>query len=155
MYTQDRKFSNRQVLGSGILLYNFLQNLSQYSSNFWETYGVRIYASRNVFARHFKKEGSLNKTLIYQVSHWVECGMECRLFLFYFTWKTSVEKKLHYHILITDTSFLLRFLRVEKFSQPEALRRLERYLEIFNSMEDWIRDIDMMDPEIQTFLDEG
>ena len=61
----------------------------------------------------------------------------------------------HNHILITDASFLLRFLRVAKFSQLEALRRLERYLEIFNTMEDWTRDVDMMNPEIQAFLDEG
>ena len=61
----------------------------------------------------------------------------------------------HNHILITDASFLLRFLRVAKFSQLEALRRLERYLEIFNTMEDWTRDVDMMNQEIQAFLDEG
>ena len=61
----------------------------------------------------------------------------------------------HNHILITDASFLLRFLRVAKFSQLEALRRLERYLEIFNTMEDWTRDVDMMNSEIQAFLDEG
>ena len=61
----------------------------------------------------------------------------------------------HNHILLTDTSFLLRFLRVAKFGQLEALRRLERYLEIFTTMEDWTRDIDMMNPEIQAFLDEG
>ena len=61
----------------------------------------------------------------------------------------------HNHILNTDASFLLRFLRVAKFSQLEALRRLERYLEIFNTMEDWTRDVDMMNSEIQAFLDEG
>ena len=42
-----------------------------------------------------------------------------------------------------------------KFSQLEALKRLEKYLDLFNIMPDWLRDIDMMDPKIQNFLDVG
>ena len=55
----------------------------------------------------------------------------------------------------TEPSFLLRFLRVVKFSQLEALKRLERYLNMFNTMSDWIRDIDMSSKGIQAFLDTG
>ena len=55
----------------------------------------------------------------------------------------------------SETEFLLRFLRVGKFSQLEALKRLEKYLELFNIMPEWIRDIDMMDPKIQAFLGAG
>ena len=55
----------------------------------------------------------------------------------------------------SETEFLLRFLRVGKFSQLEALKRLEKYLDLFNIMPDWLRDIDMLDPKIQNFLDVG
>ena len=50
---------------------------------------------------------------------------------------------------------MLRFLRVSKFSQLKALERLEKYLDLFNIMPDWLRDIDMMDPKIQAFIDTG
>ena len=42
-----------------------------------------------------------------------------------------------------------------KFSQLEALKRLEKYLDLFNIMPDWLRDIDKLDPKIQNFLDVG
>ncbi len=55
----------------------------------------------------------------------------------------------------TETEFLLRFLRVAKFSQLEALKRLERYLELFNVAPEWLRDIDLSDKRIQAFIDTG
>ncbi len=47
------------------------------------------------------------------------------------------------------------FLRVAKFSQLEALSRLERYLQLFNIKPEFLRDIDMLDPKVQEFLDVG
>ena len=61
----------------------------------------------------------------------------------------------YFLLLPLETEFLLRFLRVSKFSQLEALSRLEKYLDLFNLMPDWLRDIDMMDPKVQEFFDEG
>ncbi len=42
-----------------------------------------------------------------------------------------------------------------KWSQLEALNRLEKYLAIFNIIPEWSRDIDMSDPKILAFLKEG
>ena len=55
---------------------------------------------------------------------------------------------------VSDASFLLRFLRVAKFSQLEALKRLEKYLKLLDQL-DGVRDTDMSSPRIQAFLDTG
>ena len=49
---------------------------------------------------------------------------------------------------VSDASFLLRFLRVAKFSQLEALNRLEKYLKLLDQL-DGVRDTDMSNPRIQ------
>ena len=41
-----------------------------------------------------------------------------------------------------------------KFSQLEALKRLEKYLKLLDEL-DGVRDIDMSNPRIQAFLDTG
>ena len=55
---------------------------------------------------------------------------------------------------VSDVSFLLRFLRVAKFSQLEALKRLEKYLKLLDQL-DGVRDTDMSNSRIQAFLDTG
>jgi len=55
----------------------------------------------------------------------------------------------------TDTKFLLRFLRVGKFSQLQARERLENYLKCFSKMPDWLRNIDTHDPQILKVVDTG
>ncbi len=57
--------------------------------------------------------------------------------------------------LPSDSGFLLRFLRVGKFSQLEALRRLERYLTLFTTAPGWVRDLDPSDPKFLEILDTG
>ncbi len=56
---------------------------------------------------------------------------------------------------ISDASFLIRYLRTAKWSQLEGLNRLESYLRLFDIMPQMIRDIDMTDPKMITFLKTG
>ena len=42
-----------------------------------------------------------------------------------------------------------------KFSQLEALKRLEKYLKLLENMSHLIRDIDLSNPRVQAFLDTG
>ena len=68
------------------------------------------------------------------------------------TWE-GVSMLRHFHI--SDASYLVRYLRVAKWSQLEALKRLESYLSLFDIMPQMICDIDMTDPKIIAFLKTG
>ena len=58
-------------------------------------------------------------------------------------------------VLLSDTLFLLRFLRASKFSQLVARKRLEKWLSVLDTMSDWLRDIDLEDPAFMEFYDTG
>ena len=58
-------------------------------------------------------------------------------------------------ILFLEASFLIRYLRTAKWSQLEALNRLESFLGLFNTMPEMLRDIDMTDPKVVAFLRTG
>jgi len=53
----------------------------------------------------------------------------------------------------TETSFLLRFLRVSKFSQLSARERVERYVMVLQEHPKYIRNIDTREPKLQLFYD--
>ena len=59
------------------------------------------------------------------------------------------------HLFISDSLFLLRFLRAAKFSQLKARTLLENYLKSFMSNKDWTNNIDMSDPKLQAFMRTG
>ena len=58
-------------------------------------------------------------------------------------------------VLLSDTLFLLRFLRASKFSQLVARKRLEKWLSVLDTMSDWLRDIDLEDSAFMEFYDTG
>ncbi|XP_055607395.1 retinaldehyde-binding protein 1-like isoform X2 [Uranotaenia lowii] len=54
----------------------------------------------------------------------------------------------------TDAPFLLRFLRMRKFSVPRAQETLERYLAMRQSFPEWFQKLDPQDSEINEVLDD-
>lgn len=55
----------------------------------------------------------------------------------------------------TDSSFLLRFLRVKKFCIPLAQDMLEKYLAIRHIYPQWFRRLDITDPILSEIYDNG
>ncbi|XP_053378166.1 retinaldehyde-binding protein 1-like [Mercenaria mercenaria] len=55
----------------------------------------------------------------------------------------------------TDTKFLVKFLRVKKYSQLEARKALERYWKVRSSIPEWFSNKDPRDPKIQDVFDKG
>ena len=56
---------------------------------------------------------------------------------------------------VSDTGYLLNFLRTGKFSQLRAREVLEGYLKMKSKYPEWLDDVDTADPEIQRFLGTG
>lgn len=54
-----------------------------------------------------------------------------------------------------DTGFLLRYLRVRKFTQLAARKTLENYWTARSKSPEWFKDIDMYDPELQEIIASG
>lgn len=60
-----------------------------------------------------------------------------------------------YLSVLTDSVFLLRFLRTKKFSVPLAQEMLERYLVVRQLYPQWFRGLDIDDPAISELLQGG
>ncbi|XP_038121911.1 alpha-tocopherol transfer protein-like [Culex quinquefasciatus] len=60
-----------------------------------------------------------------------------------------IAKHPHIQKCRTDSIFLLRFLRMRKFSVPMAQESLERYLTALRSFPQWFRNLDPLDGEIR------
>ena len=56
---------------------------------------------------------------------------------------------------IPDFKFLLRFLRVRKYSQVGARLSLEKYMTNITQLPEWFTDVDPADPKIQSVLSSG
>lgn len=54
-----------------------------------------------------------------------------------------------------DIEFLLRFLRVRKFTQLEARKTLEHYWTARTQSPEWFKDIDSCDPDLQEIIGTG
>ena len=61
-------------------------------------------------------------------------------------------ERLPIKMLFADFGFLLRFLRVRKFSQLAARETLENYWTIKMKRPDWHKDIDPCEPDMQEIL---
>ncbi|XP_039451569.1 alpha-tocopherol transfer protein-like isoform X2 [Culex pipiens pallens] len=66
-----------------------------------------------------------------------------------------IAKHPHIKKCRTDSIFLLRFLRMRKFSVPMAQESLERYLTALRSFPQWFRNLDPLDAEIRLFNKAG
>lgn len=55
----------------------------------------------------------------------------------------------------TDAVFLLRFLRVKKFSVPSACEMLEKYLTIRQLYPQWFNKLDIEDKAMEEIIDSG
>ncbi|EDS43951.1 conserved hypothetical protein [Culex quinquefasciatus] len=66
-----------------------------------------------------------------------------------------IAKHPHINKCRTDSTFLLRFLRMRKFSVPMAQESLERYLVTLRSFPQWFRNLDPLDGEIRLFNKAG
>ncbi|KAL1398158.1 hypothetical protein pipiens_009191 [Culex pipiens pipiens] len=66
-----------------------------------------------------------------------------------------IAKHPHIKKCRTDSVFLLRFLRMRKFSVPMAQESLERYLTALRSFPQWFRNLDPLDGEIRLFNKAG
>ncbi|XP_052567391.1 alpha-tocopherol transfer protein-like [Culex pipiens pallens] len=66
-----------------------------------------------------------------------------------------IAKHPHIKKCRTDSIFLLRFLRMRKFSVPMAQESLERYLTALRSFPQWFRNLDPLDGEIRLFNKAG
>ena len=59
------------------------------------------------------------------------------------------------HFILIDFAFLLRFLRVRKYSQVGARQTLENYLTIKTEVPQWFKDLDPADETIQALFRTG
>ncbi|ETN60446.1 hypothetical protein AND_007941 [Anopheles darlingi] len=66
-----------------------------------------------------------------------------------------IVRNKHIHKSRTDASFLLRFLRANKFSVPMACEGLERYLAVREMYPGWFKHLDIMEPATQILLKDG
>lgn len=66
-----------------------------------------------------------------------------------------IAKHPHIKKCRTDTIFLLRFLRVKKFSVAAACEMLERYLTIRQLYPQWFQRLDIEDKDIEAIVDAG
>ncbi|XP_049542728.1 retinaldehyde-binding protein 1-like [Anopheles darlingi] len=66
-----------------------------------------------------------------------------------------IVRNKHIHKCRTDASFLLRFLRANKFSVPMACEGLERYLAVREMYPGWFKHLDIMEPATQILLKDG
>ena len=101
-------------------------------------------------------------------------GSDCKMDIYYFTLSIflhlSFEKfsaGVNIHMLsikeieviliyiLSDSLFLLRFLRVGKFSQLRAREMIENYLTAMNTHPEWFKHIDPTSPRIRAFLKTG
>ncbi|XP_055527050.1 clavesin-2-like [Wyeomyia smithii] len=55
----------------------------------------------------------------------------------------------------TDSLFLLRFLRMRKFSVPKAQETLERYLAMRQAFPHWFQKLDPLDADMQELLEDN
>ena len=55
----------------------------------------------------------------------------------------------------SDAKYLLKFLRVSKFSQLVAREKLEKWISALDIIGEWLRDIDFNDPKYMEFFDTG
>ena len=58
-------------------------------------------------------------------------------------------------MFLTDTAFLLRFLRYCKFSQLETRKRLETYLTAMTKYAEYTTDIDITQKPLQDIIKNG
>lgn len=62
-------------------------------------------------------------------------------------------------VSIVDDGFLLRFLRVAKFSQIVAQQRIDNFWTVRSSptkgVPEWFSNMDPLDQKMQTFFDSG
>jgi len=59
------------------------------------------------------------------------------------------------NIVVSDTAFLLPFLRVRYFAQLEARELLEKFLSRRSKQSKWFKNLDTTDPKILAALDDG
>ncbi len=60
-----------------------------------------------------------------------------------------------YYGVFADTRFLIRFLRVNSYSQLEARNMLEKYLKNVQEIPEWMQNMDPNDQKFQAILDSG
>lgn len=66
-----------------------------------------------------------------------------------------IAKHPHIKRCRTDSVFLLRFLRVKKFSVPSACEMLEKYLTIRQLYPQWFQKLDIEDKALEEIIDMG
>lgn len=66
-----------------------------------------------------------------------------------------IAKHPHIKKCRTDAVFLLRFLRVKKFSLQPACEMLEKYLTIRQLYPQWFRNLDIEDKALEEIIDKG
>lgn len=66
-----------------------------------------------------------------------------------------IAKHPHIKTCRTDSKFLLRFLRVKKFSVPMACEMLEKYLTIRQLYPQWFQKLDIEDKALEEIIDMG
>ncbi|XP_050094038.1 clavesin-2-like [Anopheles aquasalis] len=66
-----------------------------------------------------------------------------------------IVRNKYIHKCRTDASFLLRFLRANKFSVPMACEALERYLTVREMYPGWYKHLDITEPGTQILLKDG
>jgi hypothetical protein len=59
------------------------------------------------------------------------------------------------YTFIADTWFLVKFLRIKKYSQLEARNALERYWKVRTSIPEWFANKDPRDKQIQDVIEKG
>lgn len=59
------------------------------------------------------------------------------------------------HVCIVDESFLLRFLRVKKFSLPMAQQTLLKYLNFREKFTHLVRNMDYRDTKVMELINNG
>jgi hypothetical protein len=68
---------------------------------------------------------------------------------------SNLKKYLKKYVLLSDDSFLLRFLRVKKFSLPMAQQVLLKYINLRQTFSHLLYNLDYLDPNINDLFSNG
>ena len=66
-----------------------------------------------------------------------------------------VKSSVHFQNCRTDSSFLLRFLRMQKFQTQEAQTVLEKYIKMRTQHPNWFQNLDIRDPKLSELIGRG
>jgi len=66
-----------------------------------------------------------------------------------------IKSSTHFQNCRTDSSFLLRFLRMQKFQVQEAQTVLEKYIKMRTQHPNWFANLDIRDPKLNELIRRG